>query len=262
LKFTVLTLFPQLISGFTASGLLRQAIERGLVEVDTLNPRDFTTDIHKTVDDRAFGGSDGMVMKVEPLKAAVESLRAQGPCHVVVLSPQGQRWTQSLAREYAAKSERVVLVCGRYAGIDQRFSSLADAEISMGDFILNGGEVAALAILESIVRLKPGALGNVRSAASDSFSETASGELLECPQFTRPREVLGLKVPAPLLSGNHAEIARFEHTLARVRTAVLRPDLLSPKEIEPQELGLLRALEDSELAAIGLSREQLKGFYP
>jgi tRNA (guanine37-N1)-methyltransferase len=253
LNFTVLTLFPELIEGFFAAGLARQAVERGLAKIQTVNPRKFTADVHQTVDDRAYGGGDGMVMKLEPLEAAVRELRSQGDCLVVVLSPQGRKWTQALAKEFAKKSENIVLVCGRYAGIDHRFMQLADDEISLGDFILNGGEIAACAVIESVVRLKPGVLGNHVSADNDSFS----GSLLECPQFTRPREVLGMKVPSQLLGGNHAEIARFERTVSRVRTALLRPDMITPKEITADEIKKLLELEDSELKALGLDRDRL-----
>lgn len=255
MQFTVITLFPDLINGFLSQGLMRQAIERGQARVSTLNPRQFTQDVHQTVDDRAFGGGDGMVMKVEPLRLAVESLRAQGPCRVAVLSPQGRVWNQRLAREYAELKENVVLVCGRYAGIDHRFTvQEADDEVSIGDYILNGGEIGALAILESVVRLQPGVLGNRASAQNDSFSR----DLLECPQFTRPQEGVGLKVPAPLLSGHHAEIRVFELAVSRVRTAVLRPDLLAPGEILVREVQLLQALPENELRSLGLEREQLK----
>src|ERR1700733_11546952 len=137
MKFTVVTLFPQLIQNFLSEGLLGQAVSRGAIEMDTLNPREFTSDAHHTVDDKAFGGSDGMVMKVEPLLAAVQKLRAEGECQVVVLTPQGRPWTQKLVAEYAQLNRRIVLVCGRYAGSDQRFSAYVDDEISLGDFILN-----------------------------------------------------------------------------------------------------------------------------
>lgn len=259
MKFTVVTLFPQLIEGFLAAGLLRQAVDRGEISMQTLNPREFTHDVHHTVDDKAFGGSDGMVMKVEPLQAAVASLRAQGPCRVVVLSPQGRLWNQALAREYADCLERIVLICGRYAGIDHRFTVTADDEISLGDFILNGGEVAACAVIESVARLKPGVLGNDLSAVRDSFSRMESGEaLLECPQFTRPREIGGLKVPSPLLSGHHENIRRFELAVARVRTLLLRPDLCAGGRALPDDLKLIEALADDELKSLGLTREQLQ----
>ncbi len=260
MKFTVVTLFPQLIDGFLSAGLLRQAVDRGELSIGTLNPRVFAHDVHHTVDDKAFGGSDGMVMKVEPLQAAVDSLRVNERCRVVVLSPQGRRWSQELAREYSKLRENIVLVCGRYAGIDHRFTVRADDEISLGDFILNGGEVAACAIIESVARLQPGVLGNQASAQNDSFGENAATGgpgLLECPQFTRPREAGGLKVPSPLLSGHHGKIRQFERAVSLVRTAILRPDLIASGRVLDAEVGELEALEDLELAALGVSREQL-----
>jgi tRNA (guanine37-N1)-methyltransferase len=252
MKFTVITLFPELIESFVSAGLLGQARERAAVEIATVNPRAFTTDAHHTVDDRVFGGGDGMAMKVEPLAKAVESLPSENR-RVFVLSPQGRPWTQSEAAEWASEGGHFVLVCGRYAGIDQRFRVLhAEDEISIGDFVLNGGEVAALAVIESVVRLLPGTLGNQVSALKDSFS------LLECPQFTRPREVGGLPVPEPLLSGNHARIKEFEKAVSLVRTALLRPDLIG----EDVELGgalkIVGALSDPELTALSLSRADLK----
>ena len=195
-----------------------------------------------------------MVMKVEPLAQAVTELRAQGAARVVVLTPQGQPWKQGLARAWAAEQKPTVLVCGRYAGIDHRFTvEHADMEISLGDFVLNGGEVAACAIIESVVRLLPNALGNRVSAELDSFG--ADG-LLECPQFTRPREVGGLPVPSPLLSGNHAQIRAFEDAVARVRTAVLRPDL--PVTGLVQAVKIVSELNAQELRALGLNNTDLE----
>ena len=260
MKFTVITLFPELIDAFLSSGLLGQARDKGVVSVATLNPREFTEDVHQTVDDRVFGGGDGMVMKVEPLARAVASIDPDRR-HVSVLTPQGRRWMQDDARTWAQSGKHQVLVCGRYAGIDQRFSVLhAQDEISLGDFILNGGEVAACALIESVTRLLPGALGNRTSALRDSFD----GERLECPQFTRPREVGGLPVPAPLLSGNHAKIAEFEGAVALVRTLRLRPELVrKPIDIEAS-LRLLGDLAEPELRSLGLCAadlEQVRGAY-
>lgn len=254
MKFTVLTLFPGMIEALTAHGLVGQACAKGLISIETLNPRQFTTDPHHTVDDRTFGGADGMVMKVEPLARAVEHLRAAGPVTVAVLSPQGRRWDQRMATEVAARGGHLALVCGRYAGIDHRFTvALADQEISLGDFVLNGGELAAGAVIESVARLRPGVLGNAHSVVRDSFASEESG--FECPQFTRPREAAGLPVPSPLLSGNHAEIKAFEAAVGRVRTAVLRPDL--GVSARANDLARLRALTAPELRALGLTIDQL-----
>ncbi len=257
MKFTVVTLFPQLILNFVAEGLLGQASSKGLVSVATVNPREYTEDAHHTVDDRVFGGGDGMVMKVEPLARAVADLRKMGASKVVVLSPQGRSWNQKQAAEWALNADQhIVLICGRYAGIDHRFTvKHADDEISVGDFILNGGEVAACAVIESVARLLPGALGNKVSALKDSFSEG----LLECPQFTRPREVDGLGVPAPLLSGDHKKIAEFERAVSVVRTLILRADLISapPPDLKKM-IGLMEELEDLEILALGISREDIE----
>ena len=253
MKFTVITLFPELIDSVVQSGLLGQARDRGGVEVATINPRIFTSDAHHTVDDRAFGGGDGMVMKVEPLAAAVKA--AGEGARVFILSPQGRPWTQQEASEWAQQGGHRVLVCGRYAGIDQRFRVLhAEDEISLGDFILNGGEVAACAVIESVVRLLPGTLSNSESAKKDTFSNG----LLECPQFTRPREVGGLNVPEPLLSGNHARIKEFEQAVSEVRTALLRPDLLDDEFDLTRALKIVSALSDPELVSLSLTRADLK----
>lgn len=254
MKFTVITLFPQLIEGFRQQGLIGQACGRGLVEIETLNPRQFTSDVHQTVDDKVFGGGDGMAMKVEPLAAAIEHLRTLGSLRVVVLTPQGKTWSQAQAKRWAEQGGHVALVCGRYAGIDQRFVSLfADEEISLGDFVLNGGEVAACAVIETVSRLIPGVLGNELSGVRDSFMD----EALECPQFTRPREIMGLPVPSPLLSGNHALIARFERSVSLVRTALLRPDLISPTADLKSAIKDLEKLNDLELKSLGLQRSDL-----
>lgn len=253
MKFTIITLFPDAIETLCGFGLLGQAREKGLVSVATVNPRTFTCDVHHTVDDRAFGGGDGMVMKVEPLAAAVKSL---GPnVKVSVLSPQGRRWSQADAEAWAGEEDtHRVLVCGRYAGIDQRFCALhAEDEISIGDYVLNGGETAAAVVIESVARLLPGVLGNAESARRDTFRDGR----LECPQFTRPREVEGLPVPEPLLSGHHARIAEFERAVSDVRTKLLRPDLLPEGFNIEQSLKLVSELSDPELRSLGLNRADL-----
>jgi tRNA (guanine37-N1)-methyltransferase len=255
MKFTFITIFPQIVEAFASHGLIGQARNSEKISIETLNPRQFTEDAHHTVDDRTFGGGDGMVMKYEPLAKAVENLK--GRRRVFVLSPQGRPWNQEWAMTLSEEKEaQIVLVCGRYAGIDNRFvARYAVAEISIGDFILSGGEVAACAVLESVARLVPGVLGNHVSADKDSFMDG----LLECPQFTRPREVGDLPVPSVLLSGNHAAIQSFESDVARVRTALLRPDLLSIKDVRRETESLLR-LSDLELASLGLKREQMDIF--
>ncbi len=252
MNFTVISLFPDLIRAWCNTGLIGLALKKEILRVSTLNPRDFTTDNHKTVDDTAFGGSDGMVMKFEPLAKSIESVL---PAHVVFLSPQGERWTQSKASYWKMNHKNVVLVCGRYAGFDQRLiETYADEEISVGDYILNGGEVASLAVMESAARLMPGVLGNDESPIQESFS--ADG-LLEAPAFTRPREIDGMIVPSPLLSGNHAEIARFTRDVSLVRTKFLRPDLIKPNHEWREALRRLQKLSSLELKSLGLTPQIL-----
>lgn len=257
MKFSVLTLFPDLIETWRSVGLMGQAIKKNLLKVETLNPREFTTDNHKTVDDAAFGGSDGMVMKFEPLAKAIESLKSKD-MHVVFLSPQGRVWNQQVAQEWKARHQHVVLICGRYAGFDQRLiETYADEEISVGDFILNGGEVASLVVMESVARLIPGVLGNETSVTRESFNDG----LLEAPAFTRPREINGMPVPAPLLSGHHAEIAKFERDVSLVRTKLLRPDLIAQTGLQNEwrkALSRLKNLSEPELNSLGLSLAKLE----
>lgn len=254
MNFTVLTLFPDLIEAWKKTGLVGSAIKKNLLSVQTLNPREFASDNHKSVDDAAFGGSDGMVMMFEPLAKAIESV---SQAHVVFLSPQGKKWHHSTALAWRNSHRNILLVCGRYAGFDQRLiEAYADEEISIGDYILNGGEVASLAVMESVTRLIPGVLGNDVSAERESFQHG----ILEAPAFTRPREISGMAVPSPLLSGNHAEIARFERDVALVRTKILRPDLMEESNAQNDWRPAVKRLKDlplNELRSLGLSTEQL-----
>jgi len=226
MRFDVLTLFPEIFSGYLGESLLKLAIERGLVEVHLHDFRDWATDKHKTVDDRPFGGGPGMVLKVEPLVPSVEEVRRQhpDPGHLVMLTPQGQRLDQA-AVERLAERKRILLLCGRYEGFDERIRLLLEPEeISIGDFVVNGGEVAAMAVIDAVIRLVPGVLGDEESSQSDSFS--GAERLLECAQYTRPRRYRGLEVPPVLLSGNHEEIARWREENSRQRTCERRGDLL------------------------------------
>jgi len=226
MRFDVLTLFPDMFTGYLGESLLKLACERGLVEVHLHNFRDWATDKHKTVDDRPFGGGPGMVLKVEPLVPCVEAVRRQhpDPGHLVMLTPQGRRLDQATV-ERLAKHKRILLLCGRYEGFDERIRLiLQPEEISIGDFVLNGGEVAAMAVVDAVIRLVPGVLGDEESAGMDSFS--GAGRLLECAQYTRPREYRGLEVPPVLLSGNHEEIARWREENGQLRTRQRRADLL------------------------------------
>ena len=225
MRFDVLTLFPGIFTGYLGQSLLKLAVERGLVEVHLHNIRDWATDKHKTVDDRPFGGGPGMVLKVEPLVPCVEAVRDRhpDPGHLVMLTPQGRRLDQAIV-ERLAKLDRILLLCGRYEGFDERIRViLRPEEISVGDFVLNGGEVAAMVVIDAAIRLVPGVLGDEESSGRDSFS--GAERLLECPQYTRPREYRGLEVPSVLLSGNHQEIARWREQQSRLRTRQRRADL-------------------------------------
>jgi tRNA (guanine37-N1)-methyltransferase len=226
MRFDVLTLFPEMFSGYLGESLLKRAQHRGLVEVYLHNIRDWARGKHRSVDDRPFGGGPGMVMMVDPVVPAVEAVQAAAatPGRLVMLTPQGQRLTQALV-ERLAQEQRVVLLCGRYEGFDERIRMLLrPEEVSLGDFILNGGEVAAMAMIDALIRLVPGVLGDEQSSQDDSFS--GDERLLEFAQYTRPREYRGLEVPEVLLSGNHEEIARWRDDNRRERTRQRRSDLL------------------------------------
>jgi len=227
MRFDVLTLFPEMFQGYLGQGLLRLAIERGLIEVCLYDIRDWTYDKHHSVDDRPFGGGPGMVMKVDPVVECVEAVRGEhaDPGHLVMLTPQGRRLDQP-AVERLAGHRRIVLLCGRYEGFDERIRLLLKPEeISIGDYVLNGGEVAAMVVIDAIIRLVPGVLGDEDSSRFDSFSGGQCG--LEFAQYTRPREYRGLTVPEVLLSGNHEAIACWREQDARRRTEERRPDLLA-----------------------------------
>jgi tRNA (guanine37-N1)-methyltransferase len=239
-EVAVLTLFPRLIAGPLAESLLGKAQEKELLRVRVMDIRDFATGKHRVTDDVPYGGGAGMVMKPEPLVAAIEAARAALPgARVVLLSPQGARFDQRRAEELAAL-ERLVLVCGRYEGVDERVLAYVDEELSLGDFVLQGGEVAALAVIEAAARLVPGVLGNRESAARESFAGEA---LLEGPQYTRPPEFRGAGVPDALLSGDHARIERWRRRQALLRTRERRPDLFEKLRLSPEDLRLLEREE-------------------
>ncbi|MDZ7620332.1 MAG: tRNA (guanosine(37)-N1)-methyltransferase TrmD [Patescibacteria group bacterium] len=225
MRFDVLTLFPEMFTSYLGQGILKLAIERGLVEVCLHNIRDWTFDRHHSVDDRPFGGGPGMVMKAEPVIDCVEAVRgtAADVGHLVMLTPQGRRLSQPVV-EQLAKHRRVLLLCGRYEGFDERIRMILQPdELSIGDYILNGGEVAAMVMIDAMIRLEPGVLGDEDSSQFDSFSGGRSG--LEFAQYTRPRDYRGLAVPDVLLSGNHEAIARWREQDAQQRTRERRPDL-------------------------------------
>ncbi len=226
MRFDVLSLFPEIFPGYLGQSLLKRAIDGGLVEVHLHDIRDWALGKHHRVDDRPYGGGPGMVMMVEPVADCVEAVRRQAaePGHLVMLTPQGRRLDQARV-EQLAQQPRLLLLCGRYEGFDERIRVLLEPdEISIGDFVLNGGEVAAMVMIDAVSRLVPGVLGHEDSSEEDSFSGTS--RLLEFPQYTRPREFRGLPVPPVLLDGNHAEIAQWRETLRQQRTRQRRPDLL------------------------------------
>lgn len=230
LRFDIISIFPEFFREIMDYGIVRRARASGLVDIQTHDLRQWTTDKHHVVDDRPFGGGDGMILKPEPIFAGVEALtgsskRADFPpnTRVVLLSPQGQVFSQSLANELSQSAQQIVLLCGRYEGVDERVTdALVTDEISIGDYVLSGGEPAAMVIVDAVVRLLPGALGSETSAVFESFSEG----LLDYPQYTRPTEFRGMKVPEVLLSGNHAEIERWRRQAAIEKTKRSRPDLL------------------------------------
>jgi len=233
-RFYVVTIFPQVIKALDFS-ILRLAKEKGLIEIIPVDPRDFTKDKHRTVDDEPYGGGAGMVMKPEPLVCAVESVKEREPnLRSFLLSPKGQTFHQGLA-ESLARLSAVALVCGRYEGVDERVKSHLTGEISLGDFILAGGEFAAMAIIEAVVRLIPGVLGSSQSLKEESFSQ----QLLEYPQYTRPPRFRGVEVPQVLLSGNHGEISRWRRFQQVKVTWEKRPDLLAKAPLTDEDKGFL-----------------------
>jgi tRNA (guanine37-N1)-methyltransferase len=239
IRFDAVTLFPEMFAAVTASGITARALERGLWRLKTWNPRDFTRDNYRTVDDRPYGGGPGMVMLAEPLEQALQAVRADGGGRVVYLSPQGKRLDHAKVLELAGR-EAVTLLCGRYEGVDERLlRRRVDEELSLGDFVLSGGELAAMALIDAVVRQLPGALGDEQSAQQESFAEG----LLDCPQYTRP-EVWpqgegGERVPEVLLSGHHENIRRWRLKQALGRTWRRRPELLAARALSEEERQML-----------------------
>ena len=230
LRCDIITIFPDFFREPFAYGIIRRARAAGLVELEAHDLRRWTSDKHHIVDDRPFGGGEGMVLKPEPIFAAVRELTGAASrkdytpqTRVILLSPQGRVFTQASAQELSRQASHIVLICGRYEGVDERVADeLVTDEISIGDYVLSGGEPAALVVTDALIRLLPGAVGNECSTTNESFSES----LLDCPQYTRPPEFSGLKVPEVLLNGNHAEIARWRREAALRKTERNRPDLL------------------------------------
>jgi tRNA (guanine37-N1)-methyltransferase len=220
-RFDVVTLFPDFFTSPLSSGLLGKALAKQIAEVHLVNPRDFATDKHRRVDDEPFGGGVGMLMKPDPIFAAVESLPILPRRDVILMTPQGQPMNQQLLGELATGYDQLVLICGHYEGVDERVLHLVTREVSLGDFVLTCGEIPALALINGVVRLRPGTVGKVESLKAESFE----AGLLDYPQYTRPAEFRGWKVPDVLLSGNHAEIARWRKEQQIRRTRDRRPDL-------------------------------------
>lgn len=233
-RIDVLTLFPGLVRPFLEGSLLGQALRAGTLDIAVTDLRDFATDAHRTLDDAPYGGGDGMVLKCEPVVSAIEAVRRPGG-RVLLLSPRGRRFDQELARELA-KEPQLVLVCGRYAGFDERIGEVVSAEeLSIGDYVLAGGELAALVVIEAVTRLVPGVLGNPISAESDSLC----GGLLEHPLYTRPRLFRGRAVPDVLVSGDHSAVARWRRAQSLLLTRQRRPDLLRRAALDEEDRRLL-----------------------
>ena len=225
MKFHVLTIFPEFFRGPFEHGVIQRAREAGLIEICVHDLRNWTHDVHRTVDDRPFGGGEGMLLKAGPIFEAVEAIWPERDAgkRVVLMSAQGRRFDQALAREFSGRKE-LLLICGRYEGVDERVAEhLADEEISIGDYVLSGGELAAAVVIDAVARLREGVLGNANSTLAESFSEDG---MLDCPQYTRPADFRGWKAPEVLLGGNHEQIRRWRSEAAREKTARLRPDIL------------------------------------
>ena len=242
MRFETLSVFPEVFAPYLDASIMGRAQRAGILDFAAHDLRDWTHDRHRTVDDAPFGGGQGMLMKPAPIFEAVEALSAEGPRpHVVFFSPCGRRYDQSCA-EALSHEERVLLVCGRYEGMDERAYELADDVFSLGDYVLTGGELAAMVVIDSVVRLLPGALGDAMSAKDESFSDG----LLEYAQYTRPASYRGMDVPEVLLGGDHAKVDAWRRRSAVERTARWRPDLIEGADLTPDELALARAVMGGE----------------
>jgi tRNA (guanine37-N1)-methyltransferase len=260
MTFDIVTIFPAMIEQAVTAGIVGRAIERGTLDVKVHDLRDFTTDRHRVVDDMPYGGGPGMVLKPEPIFRTLDAIEAERgrPLTVVLTSPQGTRFTQAEAQRVSRLSH-VVLLCGRYEGVDERVRARVTEEISIGDYVLSGGELPALVILDAVARCVPGVVGDQQSVAEDSFSRG----LLDFPQYTRPAEVTWpdpvgpavLRVPDVLLSGNHADIRRWRKREALSRTLARRPELLSEAALDEEEEGILRELVAERAKGVGYERD-------
>jgi tRNA (guanine37-N1)-methyltransferase len=243
MRFDILTLFPDMFSSPLRESILGKAVEKGLIQIQTINIRDYSLDKHQAVDDTPYGGGQGMVMKVEPIVRAIEWVRSQNPsARTIYLTPQGKPLNQDLARRLSTQSH-LILLCGRYEGVDERARELfVDEEISIGDYVLTGGELAAMVLIDAVSRFVPGVLGSDRSAEEDSFFNS----LLEYPQYTRPSDFRGSCVPEVLLSGNHSAISQWRRKEALRRTWLRRPDLLAKAYLSEEEQELLKEIRKSD----------------
>jgi tRNA (guanine37-N1)-methyltransferase len=248
MNFTVLTIFPEMFSVLLVGGIVKRAIEGEYISVEPINIRDFAKDRHRTVDDRPYGGGAGMVMKPEPAAEAIRQARKKHPeSYTLLLTPQGRRFDQQVAQELAGCSG-LILVCGRYEGIDERVREhLVDDELSIGDYVLTGGELAAMVVIDAVSRLIPGTLGSEDSAQEDSFSTG----LLEHPQYTRPRSFEGADVPDVLLSGNHGAVKEWRRQASLVRTMLNRPDLLMDQPLTRSDMEFMKRLQEDIKTIIG-----------
>ncbi|RJQ52378.1 MAG: tRNA (guanosine(37)-N1)-methyltransferase TrmD [Nitrospiraceae bacterium] len=244
MKCDVLTLFPDILTACLNESILKRARDKKLLEVSLYNIRDFASGPHRTVDDSPYGGGAGMVFKPEPVFRALDFLKEDGaPRKVVLLSPQGKTFTQRTAEDYSREKQRFVFICGRYEGIDERVRTLVDEEVSIGDYVITGGELAALVIIDAVTRLVPGALGDEKSAEDESFS----WGLLDYPHYTRPREFRGMKVPEVLVSGNHREIMLWRRKEALRKTVKVRPDLIDKVHLTDMDKKILKEIEEEQV---------------
>lgn len=243
IRIDVVTILPEMVAGALDHSIIKRAREAGIADIRVVNLRDYATDRHHTTDDTPCGGGGGMIMKIEPIAAAVDDLQTEGTCRVILTEPRGEQFTQQKARELA-REDHLIILCGRYEGIDERVRErLVTDEISIGDYILTGGELPALVMVDAIVRLQPGALGDEIATEKDSFSDG----LLEYPQYTRPREFRGWEVPEVLFTGNHAAIQKWQRKEQLVRTRERRPDLWERFTPTRQDLRLLAEIEGAPL---------------
>ena len=243
MKIALITLFPEMFDALTDYGISGRALDRGLLEIASFNPRDYTSDAHATVDDRPYGGGPGMVLMIEPLRRAIGAAKdwIEGESLVVYLSPQGKVLDQRAVNDLAGE-QSIILIAGRYEGVDERLIQLhVDQEWSIGDYVLSGGEIPAMVVMDALIRQLPGALGHLESAVQDSFADG----LLDCPHYTRPDCYEGITVPDVLLSGNHEKIRQWRLAQSLLRTQQRRPDLLEKLELNTEQKALLRELSDA-----------------